>query len=143
MVRAERFAWVWLTALVVVFSGYFIAVEVALRGQPELPIVARLGMLAIALTTLAVVVGIDRLVAWMRARGQEPEVADERDRLIELRSTKAAYGVLMVGVLVCGVVMPFSNSGWELVHAALLAVAISEIVHHGLILHGYHRGVRA
>ena len=143
MVHAERFAWVWLTALVVVLGGYFIAVEVTGRLVPEASFLMQLGMLAAALSTLAAVVGADRLLAWVRRRGEGPEIEDERDRLIALRSTRAAYGVLMAGLLVCGVVMPFSKSGWELVHAALLAIAVSEIVHHGLIVHGYRRGVRA
>lgn len=137
MLVRERFAWGWLSALVVVFGTYF-AVVAAQRSHADLPFITRIGMLAAATTVLAVVAGAIRLFG----RGRLAHELDERDRLIELRSSSVAYYVLMGGMIVVGCVMPFSAGGWDLVHAALLAIVIAEIVHHGLVVLGYRRGWR-
>jgi len=142
MLPRERFAWVWLSALVVIFGLYFTAVALARQSTPDLSVGARIGMLAVALGALAVVVGIDRLVAWLRGGAHRHANVDERDRLIELRSSAVAYYVLMAGMCVVGVMMPFGAQGWEIVHAALLAIVVAEIVHYGLVVVGYRRGWR-
>lgn len=140
MLSRERFAWVWLSALVIIFSAYFAVVAVWERAQPELSILPRLAVLAAALSTLGVVAAGTWFLGWWR-RKEEGEM-DERDRLIEYRSSAAAYYVLMAGMLVVGCVMPFSAHGWDIVHAALLSIVVAEVVHHGLIVIGYRRGWR-
>ena len=138
MLARERSAWVWLAALTVVFGVYFTAISMLEPRFTELTFALRIGLLATALGTLALVVGIDRALGWMRNREGTP--ADERDRLIELRSSSIAYYVLMVGMIIVGCVMPFSADTWQIVHAALLAIVVAEVVHHGLVVLGYRVG---
>ncbi|KAF1007928.1 MAG: hypothetical protein GAK28_01404 [Luteibacter sp.] len=130
----ERFAWVWVGSLVVIFAIYFMVVA-AQDGDPSPQV--RIGTLAVALSALGVVA----LGTWLFGK-RGAENIDERDLLIERRSSTAAYGVLMTCMILVGCVMPFSASGWRIVHAALLSIALSEVVHHGMIILGYRRGWR-
>jgi len=141
MVSRERFAWVWLVALVAVFGTYFAAVSVY-PGYSELSMLGRIAVLGVALGGLGLIAAVQYGLDWICRRGQVPEPVDERDRLVEWRASAVAYYVLIGGMILVGVVMPFQASGWELVHAALLAIAVAEVVHTGLIVHGYRRGWR-
>lgn len=134
--KKERFALIWVIALVVVFTIYFVVDAFQGKvGSP--PIGLRIATLAFAMSTL----GVIALLARYLVRPQEQ--MDERDRLIAARSCSVAYGVLMAGMCVVGVVMPFNKSGWDIIHAALLFIALAEIVQHGFIVFSYRRGLRA
>lgn len=134
MLPRERYAWIWLAALVGVFGVYFTGITVGHQAWLEQTFLQRLGWLAIALGSLGVVA----FVAWLVTR--DPSGLDERDRSIELRASAVAYYVLMAGMIVVGCMMPFRAAPWELVHAALLAIAVAEVVHYGLIVRWYRRG---
>ncbi|MET0616374.1 MAG: DUF2178 domain-containing protein [Luteibacter sp.] len=131
-----------MSALVVVFGVYFSVVAWQEQDPAALGIGVRLATLAAALSSLAVVAGIAHLINHLRRVHDEPAQEDERDRLIEARSSALAYYVLMAGMLIVGCVMPFGAKAWEIVHAALLAVAVSEVVHYGAIILGYRKGWR-
>lgn len=141
MLSKERFASVWVAALVVVLGLYFAAVSLTHYTHPDLSFLARIGMLAAALGTLGVVAFGTWLYGRWRDRGEITE--DERDRFIEQRSSKIAYYVLMAGICYTGMVLPFTTGGWDIVHAALFAIAAAEIVHGVLIMVGYRRGWHA
>ncbi len=136
MQSKERFAWVWVGSLVAIFAAYFLVVAAQAQGGDPPPLV-RIGTLAIALSTLGVVA----FGTWLLGR-RHADGVDERDLLIERRSSAAAYNVLMACMVVVGCVMPFGAGGWRIVHAALLSIALSEVVHHGMIILGYRRGWR-
>jgi hypothetical protein len=142
MLKRERFAWAWLASLLVVPTIYFIVVATRepMSGRMDL---VQLGMLATALTALALVALLARFLPFGGTDGPNPFGADERDQLIESRASVVAYYVLMGGMIVVGFVMPFIASGWVLVHAALLATVLAETVHTTLMLISYRRGVRA
>jgi hypothetical protein len=139
MLQRERFAWAWLTGLVVVPSSYFFAV-LAQPGLEQGGFLPRLGLLASALVALAAIALLARFSS-LGSTEATPMHIDERDQQIESASVAAAYRVLMGGLIVVGFVMPFSASRWELVDAAFFAIVLAEIVHHGLILRGYRRGL--
>ncbi len=143
MLPRERIAWVWLAALIVVFGSYFVSISVMRQSLADASFSTQIGLLAAALATLGLVVGIDRLIALVRNSGTEPDMIDERDKLIELRSSSVAYYVLIVGMILVGCVMPFSTGGWDIVHAALFAILVAELVHHGLVVLGYRMGWHA
>ncbi len=90
-----------------------------------------------------------RLARWGSSRwargctGAGAIIEDERDRFIEQRSSKVAYYVLMAGIIYAGMVLPFTQGGWDIVHAALFAIAAAEIVHGVMIMVGYRRGWHA
>ncbi|URX63102.1 hypothetical protein KR767_03260 [Luteibacter anthropi] len=136
MLTKERFAWVWVGALVAVLGAYAGVVAIQTQGGEPSPGV-RIGTLAVALSIL----GLVALGTWLAGR-RRADPLDERDLIIEGRSAAMAYNVLMAGMILVGCVMPFGAGGWKIVHAALCAIALAEIVHHGLIILGYRRGWR-
>lgn len=142
MLPAERFARVWIVALLVVFTAYFGVVSVLASEQIELSLLQRIGLLALALGSLEIIAG--GTSAWLRLRRDETEAPDERDLQIDRRATQTAYYVLMGGLIYTGCVLPFSaKDKWEIVHAALFFIAVAEIVHASLVIRYYRRGLRA
>ena len=141
MLPRERFAWIWTAALIVVGAAYFIAVGVQQQAHAELSFLTRIATLAVALGSLAVVAGGERLFALLSGRHRY-EAPDERERFMDARASTFAYYVLMAGMLVVGFIMPFKHSGWDIVHGALLAVIAAEVVHHGSLALAYRRGWR-
>lgn len=143
MLSRERFAWVWLTALAVVFGLYFAYISLNAGAVAAMHMGQRISLLALALGSLGVIAGLTALLGRQREEDGTPTPVDERDRQIEARASVYAYYVLMAGIIVVGCVMPFTTGGWSIVHAALLAIAAAESVHSGLVIHGYRRGWRA
>jgi hypothetical protein len=143
MLARERFAWVWLVSLVVVLGSYLVAVAAAPAWFEALGHAQRIGMLAIPLGLLGVIALATHGLSWLGRKDRVAGEPDERDRAIELRASHVAYHVLMAGMVIVGCVMPFSDSGWQLVHAALFFIAVAELTHSGLIVAGYRRGLRA
>ena len=66
--------------------------------------------------------------------------ADERDRAIRRRGATMAYYVLLVGMMVVGVYMPFIESGVPLANAGLFAIVAAELVNSAVVLVSYRRG---
>src|SRR3546814_4001834 len=65
----------------------------------------------------AIVVAIVSAVLAIRARREAQAKPDERDRAIARRGASAAYFVLMVGMILVGVVMPFGDPRWKITNA--------------------------
>ena len=68
-----------------------------------------------------------------------PGAHPERDRTIDGRATRTAYFILLTGMIVVGMVMPFNNAGWKLVNTALLFIVLTETARYVLILIGYRQ----
>jgi hypothetical protein len=99
-----------------------------------------LWLFAIAAGVQVVIQGFGRL--WLRHKEQLEgglQPADERDRAIEYRSVRAAYGVLIAGMILVGCVMPFNASGWRIVNAALAMIVAAEVVHYATVVFSYRR----
>lgn len=94
---------------------------------------------------LAVVAGVHAvayltgLLVMKRQERGEPLLLDERDRAIDGRATRTAYFVILTGMIVVGVVMPFGDTGWKITNAALFAIVLAETVRYALIVTGYRR----
>jgi hypothetical protein len=134
----ENFSWVWLTALIVTYGAYFATIAV-LKSRGEIPMMTELALLSGA--ALAQVLMLAAGSIWVRMR--DPAVRrrpDERDRAIEHRASAIAYYVLMAGMIIVGCFMPFSDQGWDIVHAAILMIVVAEIVHHGLVVRAHRMG---
>jgi uncharacterized membrane protein len=74
-----------------------------------------------------------------RHEAGEPLLEDERDRAIDGRATRTAYFILLTGMIVVGMVMPFNNGGWKLVNTAAFFIVLTETARYALILIGYRR----
>lgn len=101
----------------------------------------RIGCLAIVASVHAIAYLVGLMLLKRQERG-EPLLLDERDRAIDARATRSAYFVMLTGLIVAGVVMPFSDSGWRLTNTALLAIVLAETVRYALIVVSYRRTPR-
>lgn len=139
MAYREKLAWLTLTAMAVAYTIYFAWLAIAIRhGEPTL-----LGMLlpfGLIAGTQGFIVAVTSAILSARARRAGEDAADERDRAITRRGATAAYYTLLVGMILVGVVMPFSEPAWKIVNAALLAIVIAEAVSLVLIILSYRRG---
>lgn len=142
MLPPERFARVWMIALIVVFALYFGALQVLIAEQVDLTFLRRMGLLALALGSLGIIAA--GTWAWLRLRRGEGEAPDERDRDIERRANQIGYYVLMAGFIYVGGMLPFTaKDKWEIVHAALFMIAVAEVVQSAVLIRLYRRGIRA
>jgi hypothetical protein len=139
MARGEKTAWLAIAGMVIGYGGYFIAIAIDERNGTA-TFLRFFALLAIASLVRALIEGIGHAVLAARARAEGQTRPDERDRAVARRGAATAYYVLMGGMMVVGMFMPFTNSGWEIVNSALLALAISELVRCFVVVRSYRRG---
>jgi multisubunit Na+/H+ antiporter MnhG subunit len=129
----------WLTLLVMVFAyGYYFTRVVGYAGGPTL--METLWLFAKVSIVHAIVVIIGSIIIAVKWRKEAQAKSDERDRAISRRGSAIAYYVLMVGMILVGVIMPFTDQGAKLVNTALFALVIAEFVRHAIVLISYKRG---
>ena len=139
MAPLESRAWLALLGMCPAYAVYFLLQGLAppwLATTPEhlICFAATVGVhVLIFATGLVVLAG--------RERGQGL-VADERDRAIDGRATRAAYHLLMAGTIVVGVVQASYQGGWKIVNGALLAIVLAETLRNLLIVQGYRGSPR-
>ena len=134
----ERLAVLSLGAVLLAYIPYFSYVTVSPPpdGSPE---VGRLVAFAVAAGMHAVLQLAGTL--WLRSVTPPDAVKlrGERDRAIAHSARSLAYGVLIAGVCVSGVVMPFQVGGWRIVNTSLFAVVLAEAVHHATVVVRYRQ----
>jgi hypothetical protein len=135
----EKIGWLSLIAMAVTFGPYFMAVAVHAIPDAALPNLRQLFVFGITAVTQALIIGMGHLYF----RRSSPEDArmppDERDKAIMQRSISTAYYVLIAGMIMVGVMMPFNSSGWKIVNAALFMIVTAEVVHYGVVVASYRR----
>lgn len=136
MSALQKRAWLILWSMCPVYCLYF-AVQIMLPDRFT-TMLERIGLLALVASVHAVAYVSGWLVIKQREVG-EPLLEDERDRAIDGRATRTAYFIMLTGLIVVGMVMPFNKAGWELVNAALFFIVLSETVRYALILIGYRQ----
>jgi hypothetical protein len=134
----EKVAWLSLISIVVVFLPYLVWLK--LHPPTEaLPDLRQMALYAAVSITWALLLGLGHW--WLRR--QAPEEArlplDERDRAIRHRSRTIAYYVLLTGMILVGCIMPFTESGWKIVHAAVFMIVLAEAVNDGSAVYHYRR----
>ena len=139
MAFREKIAWLTLGTMLIAYGIYFGIVGPAARfGENRmLDIIWSFGPVAAA-HGVAMIVGATLIAILSRKEASAP--ADERDRAIARRGATIGYYVLIVGMIVVGVVMPFSEPPWKIVNTALLAIVLAETVHSAVVLLSYRRG---
>lgn len=135
----EKLAWLSLAAMALTFGPYFVLASRADLANRPLPNVGLLWLFAIAALLQGAIQGVGRWWFWRRERVEGVLTLDERDHLIELRSMRAAYFVLLGGMIVVGCMMPFNAGGWKIVNAAVFMIVAAEMVHNGTIVASYRR----
>lgn len=142
MAYREKLAWLNLLAMLAAYAVYFGVVGPAVHfGQARLlDMIWGFGCVAAA---HAVVVIIGAIVIATTAHQEARAPADERDRAIARRGCSVAYYVLIVGMMLVGVAMPFTEPAWKIANSALLAIVVAELAHYAIVVWSYRRGAHA
>jgi hypothetical protein len=135
----EKVAWLSLLAMALTFGPYFTLVASAPPSNSALPDLRQLGLYAVTAIAQMCILGIGHLVLRHMSPLEARLPPDERDRAIKHRAISMAYYVLMSGVVLVGVVMPFVFNGWAIVNAALATIIAGEVVHYGVVVACYRR----
>ena len=135
----EKVTWLTLIAQVATLGPYLAIMAIAPPTAP-MPDYQPLTLFAFATVAQMLILGAGHV--WLRIRSPEDArvPADERDRAIARRALGAAYYTLLVGMILVGIVMPFRSSGWTIINAAIAAILVAEVVHHGVTVWSYRRG---
>ncbi len=137
MANHEKSAWLTLVCMVVAYMIYFSLVISGHVGPRLFDILWTFGIIA-SIQAVVVVIGHAVLAVLGGAEGRAKP--DERDRAIARRGASAGYYVLLVGTILVGVIMPFSDPAPRIVNTALLAIVLAETVRYVLIILSYRRG---
>lgn len=108
MSSLQKRAWLALWSMCPVYCIYF-AIQIGFPDRLQ-TMLERIGCLA-AVASLHAVAYICGLLVIKRHEAGEPLLEDERDRAIDGRATRTAYFILLTGMIVVGMVMPFNNGG--------------------------------
>jgi hypothetical protein len=135
----EKIAWLSLAALGAAYIPYFMVVQAGTYDgapAPNMPLLMLLA--AVSLLRVMILGG-----GWLLLRNGAPEDArtppDERDLAISSRAMTTGYYVLTAGMIVVGGIMPFTDSGWKIVNAAILMLVIAEGAQHAIVAVSYRR----
>ncbi|MEA3016733.1 MAG: hypothetical protein QOI38_1455 [Sphingomonadales bacterium] len=139
MAFREKIAWLTLATMLEAYIVYFgfVGPAVGFGERRMLDIVWSFGPVAAA-HAIAVIAGA--IFIAVTAKKEARARADERDRAIARRGATIGYYVLIVGMIVVGAIMPFTEPAWKIVNAALLAIVLAEIVNNAVVLLSYRRG---
>ena len=142
MAYREKIAWLTLVTMLVAYGLYFAILPRVLvpAGPDGSPLLSMLILFGAVTIVQAIVIAIGSGVIATRARRAGEDRSDERDRAIGRRAPSVAYFVLMAGVILVGIVMPFGDARWKIANAALLAIVCAEAVRYALVILGYRRG---
>ncbi|NGX17195.1 hypothetical protein [Wenzhouxiangella sp. XN24] len=134
----EKTAWLALLAMVVAFGPYF-AIAATTPPDDMLPNLRQLSFFAIAVVVQLIILAIGHLLLRRSSPDEAGAPADERDRLIQQRAVTYAYHVLISGVIMVAIVMPFFTGGWAIVNAAIFMIVLAEFVSYGVTVGSYRR----
>lgn len=137
----EKCAWLMLTAILITFGPYFIIVATSFSPAADepMPNMRLLSLYASAAISQMLIIGVGHIVL----RWLNPEEAkmplDERDRDIKRNAVSVAYYILISGMILVGVIMPFLADGWEIANPAIATIAIAEVVHYTITVISYRK----
>lgn len=139
MAFREKIAWLTLVTMAAAYAVYFgiVGPAAGFGERRMLDIVWSFGPVAAA-HGIAMIVGAIAIAVTATKEGQAK--ADERDRAIARRGATIGYYVLIAGMILVGVAMPFSEPPWKIVNTALLAIVIAELANTAVVLLSYRRG---
>lgn len=139
MAYREKTAWLAIAAMAIAYGALFIAVALAEQAGTA-SLLQFLILFAIASAARVAIQFGGMLVVAARAPGDARAPADERDRAIARRGAATAYYVLMTGMILVGIVMPFNAQGWRIANAALGWLVAAELARYFIAVLSYRRG---
>lgn len=138
MAFQEKIEWLTLSAMAVAYGIYFSLVA----AYPDGPtLIETLWLFAKISGAQIIVVTFGAIILALAFRKDGQAKSDERDRAISRRGASIAYYVLLIGVILVGVVMPFEQPpAAKMINATLFVLVIAEAVRHVVMLVSYRRG---
>ena len=135
----EKSAWVSFITILLVFGAYFWTVSQEMHGEIAN---ATAFNVEIALLVAFVLIEIVLHVALaMQAPNEARAPRDEREQLIEMKATRVAFQVLVIGALACVGLLHVTRSAWAITQHVLLAVVVAQLVRFGGQILYFRRGV--
>jgi hypothetical protein len=133
----EKSAWISLVLILLVFGPYFWMVGRSLTGEAHVHAgtqFALIGLFFVLEIVLHVAIAI-----------QSPRDArapkDEREAFIDLKATRSAFYVLLVGALLSIFTMHFRINVWIMSQCVLFSVVVAELVKFARQIAYFRRGV--
>jgi hypothetical protein len=135
----EKSAWISFVLILVIFGAYFWNVSGVSAGEFDYETGVRIQVgLVVAFVLLQIVLHI---ALAMQAPNEARAPRDERERLIDMRATRVAFHVLVVGALAVVGLMHMTRSVWVMGQHLLLAIVAAQLVRFGCQIVYYRRGV--
>ena len=134
----EKIAWLAIAGMVIGYGPFF--AELQREAATGGPAMGRFLILFAIASAVRVAIEIGGRIVVMVRLGREEREPDERDHAIAARSSSFAYVVLLTGMIVVGVFMPFSSHGIAIVTAALFAIVAAELIRYLAIVLSYRLG---
>lgn len=135
----EKSAWITLIAILLVSAFYITHVPNVLEPEPRL---WELHVVGITFAAFIVIDVIAHIILYVRFWKDARTPKDERERLIDLKATRLAWYVFVVGTLLAIVTTPHHGaSGFGVMIFVLFAFALAEIVNYTARIIFYRRGV--
>ena len=125
----EKSAWISFLLLLGVFIPFFWNSYRQFSGQVDGPTAVGVAMWLLA-AFVALEIVLHAVVA-LQAPNDARSPRDERERLIEMRSTRVAFQVLVVGALAGVATVHVTSSAWVMQQVVLLAIVLAELVKFG------------
>ena len=127
----EKSAWISLVSLLAVSTVYFWNVARIVAGERPM---ARAGPLFFSLLIALIVaeVALHAVIA-IRSPKEARTPKDEREQLIDLRATRAAFFVLLTGALLAiwTLHLRLEHPAWLMAHGVLLSIVVAGLVKFG------------
>lgn len=130
----EKSAWISFVTILAVFIPFFWNSVRQFRGD-----IAGREAVSTAFVLLMVFVLLEivlHVVVAVRSPREARSPRDEREQLIDMRATRLAFHVLVVGALGAVAMVHLTRSAWVIQQVVLLAIVVAELVRFGgQILH--------
>jgi hypothetical protein len=133
----EKSAWITLVSILLVFAFYITHVPNFLNPDPG---VWELHVIGVAIAAFIVIEVVAHIVLYLRFPKDARTPKDERERLIDLRATRLAAYVYVVGTFLAILTPHHGASGFAVGVFVLLAFVIAEIVNYTARIVYYRRG---
>jgi hypothetical protein len=134
----EKSAWISLLSFLAVYGVYFWNVVRVLTGRPALA-----SPISLFVSLLAILIGAELVLHWLFRRLSPHDARtpkDERELLIELRATRVAFVVLLVGAFASiGTLHVPGASRWTMAQCVMLSIGLAELTNFGTRIALYRR----
>jgi len=133
----EKTAWAALISILVGFGTYFATLaygQATGRATPDY----YAGLLVVVVLCVTIAMAIFGIVSAIRTPEEARALADERDRAIDARATRAAYFVLLIGTLSSAAAAWLGGLFWVL-NGLLASIVLAEVIRYGTMIRHYRR----